>query len=505
MNDKNICFIIYVNDEKSYKECVFYIRHLDIPTEFNLEIIAIKDKLSISSGYNYAMKKSNAKYKVYIHQNTLIINKYFIYNILEIFKNNDIGMIGVAGAKNISTSGIWWEVKSERVIKIFNNLSGEMKLLDTCNFSDSYEKVEAISGIIMATQYDIRWRDDIFYENEFYDVAQSLEFYRKRYEVVIPSQKYPWCIYDSQKKVLRSVSEENRIKFLSEYKDEIHPENLVVVRLKGGLGNQMFQYAIARNIKNKTNKKLILDVSFYENYKVWDFNLDIFNLNDDMEINSKYKNIFDSISKKSIEGYIEERDFLEFNKSFLECTNSIIYLDGYFGLYKYFKDIKDILRNEFSVIKNIGIKAKVILDDIKRNNSVCIHFRRGDYVYDENANRMFGVCSLEYYKNAIDKLMSIESNLKFYVFSNDIEWVKDNFKIENCTYVDRLMTTYNFEDFELMKSCKHFIIANSTFSWWSAYLGEYYRKVVIAPKRWYVDEKMNERSSEIIPDGWIRI
>ncbi|MCC0727051.1 alpha-1,2-fucosyltransferase [Clostridioides sp. ZZV14-6045] len=543
MNNKKICFITCVSDERAYQECIFYIENLNIPSGFILEKIAVHNIHCTSRAYNDAMTKTDARYKVYVNQNTLIINKNFIYDILGLFNSNEnIGMIGMAGARKLAFNGIWKQSDDDVVTRIFSMNNG--KIIKFCDYEikEDYEIVEAIDGLIMITQYDLKWRDDIFDDVYFYDMSQSFEFKRKGYEVIIPNQENPWCIYEASleiNKLNEDLYEENRIKFLTRYYKEIFPNNVVVVRAKGGLGNQMYQYATARNIQMKTNKNLIIDTSFYKNYKLWDYGLDIFSLNKDntVEVNVKYRDLFelglildykldgyysdinimdieqklleskDIIDKSRLKGYYFENEDREqiFNESLLYSKESKIYLDGYFENHKYYEGMQKILREDFKVIKNINEKAKILLNDIKDENSVCLHVRRGDKAYCKETNEVHGVCSVEYFNKAVEILTSKVSNLKFYIFSDDIEWVKKNIKLENGIYVDRTMTTYNFEDFELMKNCKYFIISNSSFSWWAAWLADFEQKIVIAPQKLYAKEEKNKKSLDWTPEKWIRI
>lgn len=543
MNNEKICFITCVSDERAYQECIFYIEHLNIPSGFSVETIGIRNVHCISKGYNDALRKTDAKYKVYINQNTLLINENFIYDILSLFKiNKNIGMIGLAGTRKIAFNGIWKCSDDDVVASVFSIDNGKIKKFCAYDIKGDYEIVEAIDGLIMITQYDLMWRDDVFNDVYFYDMSQSFEFKRKGYDIIIPKQSNPWCIYENsleENHICNNLYEESRMKFLDEYNQEIYPNDIVAVRVKGGLGNQMYQYAMARSIQMKTNKNLIIDTSFYKNYKLWNYGLDIFNLNTDntVEVNVKYRELFelglildyklngyysdinimdieqklleskDSTVESRLKGYYFENEDREqlFNESLLYNKESKIYLDGYFENHKYYEGMEEILRDDFKVIKNINEKAKILLNDIKNENSVCLHVRRGDKAYCKETNEVHGVCSVEYFNNAVEILTSKASNLKFYIFSDDIEWVKKNIKLENGIYVDRTMTTYNYEDFELMKNCKHFIISNSSFSWWAAWLGEFEQKIVIAPQKLYAKEEKNKKSLDWTPDGWIRI
>ncbi|MDU4659515.1 MAG: glycosyltransferase, partial [Clostridium butyricum] len=223
MDNNKIAFITCVNDETMYSECLMYIRNLRIPNDYEIELVPIRDAKSITSAYNSAIKQTDAKYKVYLHQDTLIVNKNFIEDILEIFsKNNDIGMIGLTGAKNIPTNGIWWESK-QCYGEVYESHTGTMQLLSFKKVEKCYEEVKAIDGFIMITQYDVPWREDIFDGWHFYDISQSIEFGLNGYKVIVPTQKKPWSLHDCGLLNTENGHEEYRQKFLQEYSTKIFP------------------------------------------------------------------------------------------------------------------------------------------------------------------------------------------------------------------------------------------------------------------------------------------
>ncbi len=196
MVNNKICFISCVNDEVKYSECLKYINSLNVPEGYIIDAIAVRDAYSMTSAYNDAMKESDAKYKVYLHQDTFIINKNFIKDILNIFNEyDDIGMLGLTGAKTIPKSGIWWE-STNTYGKVYESHTDKMELLSFKECSDEVEFVKGIDGFIMITQYDLKWRDDIFDGWQFYDLSSSAEFIINGYKVAVPKQSIPWCIHD---------------------------------------------------------------------------------------------------------------------------------------------------------------------------------------------------------------------------------------------------------------------------------------------------------------------
>lgn len=193
-NAGKICFITCVNNENYEKEERKYLEHLYVPEGYETEICIIKDACSMASGYNQAMKQSDAKYKVYLHQDVFIVYPYFIRDMLAIFENAEVGMIGMVGAPKLPENAIMWD--GPRIGKLYGNIIYESMESVIGEVHGLWESVEAIDGFLMATQYDLPWREDLFKDWDFYDISQSQEFIRKGYQVVVPNQKEAWCIHD---------------------------------------------------------------------------------------------------------------------------------------------------------------------------------------------------------------------------------------------------------------------------------------------------------------------
>lgn len=219
MNDKKICFIACVNDEDFFSECLLYINRLYIPDGYEIDVISIEDAKSMTSGYNEGMKATDARYKIYLHQDVFITDRFFLQELLDIFMSNpQIGMVGIVGAIKMSEDGCMWnkpEIGSLYLDKLLDTSGCERYYpLDTY----SCEEVEAIDGLLMATQYDIPWREDLFTEFDFYDSSQSMEFIKKGYKVVVPLMGKPICVHDDGF-ILNLVNyDENRKKYLKEYR-----------------------------------------------------------------------------------------------------------------------------------------------------------------------------------------------------------------------------------------------------------------------------------------------
>ena len=177
------------------------------------------------------------------------------------------------------------------------------------------------------------------------------------------------------------------------------------------------------------------------------------------------------------------------------------YLNGYWQSEKYFNSAKDIILNDYKCnFKENDVNLEV-LKDIENTNSVSIHVRMGDYKSSENADRHFVIRDAKYYERAIERIKKSVDNPKFFIFSNDIQWVKENLPLDNSVIIDWNQGKDSYKDMFLMSKCKHNIIANSSFSWWGAWLNENKDKLVIAPDRWF----NNIQAPDVICDSWIKV
>lgn len=194
VKENSICFITCVNDDNLYEICLKHIQSLLVPKEFEIEIIDIREASSMASAYNASINASVSKYKVYLHQDTFIVNRHFIYDLIELFQNNkQLGIIGVIGAEEVPANGIWWESKKKagKVIEHRNTYN----YLKFAEINDPFKIVKVLDGLLMATQYDVTWREDIFDGWHLYDTSQCFEFSKKGYLAGIPHQKDPWVIH----------------------------------------------------------------------------------------------------------------------------------------------------------------------------------------------------------------------------------------------------------------------------------------------------------------------
>jgi hypothetical protein len=267
----------------------------------------------------------------------------------------------------------------------------------------------------------------------------------------------------------------------------------------GGLGNQLFQYALGRAIEISCHEDVSFETSFFGSQNKRRYMLDVFN--------TKVKIRSDSFLRI----FKREKHLIEHNLEYIPSLFSDIqeggrfYLDGYWQTEKYFKHIRKELLSEITLKNPYSQDAEILSRAIAASaTSVAIHVRHGDYITDPQANTVLGVCSPEYYHRAIETIQQKVHDPHFFIFSDDIEWAKDNLNL------DPTMTTYvsgiglkDEEELMLMSECKHDIIANSSFSWWSAWLNPNTQKIIIAPRAWF--KSPDFKTENIIPSSWIRL
>lgn len=287
---------------------------------------------------------------------------------------------------------------------------------------------------------------------------------------------------------------------------------LIIAHLSGGLGNQMFQYACARRLAHVNNAVLKLDVTSFGKIKETNtsrqYGLGAFNVIKDFAMQEEIR-LLRKETKSRLLGFLKRRAGKETyvrEKDYPGIPNlrGSVYLEGYWQSEKYFKDIEDIIRKDFTFrTEPYGLNAK-IAGVIRNTESVSVHIRRGDYVTNPKVNRDLGVCPPEYYGAAIEKIAKNVKDPHYFVFSDDIQWAKENLKFTHpADFMDQNGPDTACEDMRLMSLCKHHIIANSSFSWWGAWLCGNPNKIVIAPKKWFNKKELDTR--DLIPEKWIRV
>jgi hypothetical protein len=266
---------------------------------------------------------------------------------------------------------------------------------------------------------------------------------------------------------------------------------MILVRMMGGIGNQFFQYSFGRCLSYKNNDKLILDTTQMMTKKVPE---STYSLND---YNIKARILDDELQRNTLMGlkpFKRFRDKEIVHKELFQEKESL-YLNGYWQSELYFKDIESLIREELTLKQGIDTP---ILKEIQGKNSIALHVRRTGYLQKPDVD-IFMQYGKEYYDRALKILLEKIDNPTLYIFSDDIDWCEKEMKFD----VDTIYTPKQDRmiDFELMRNCKHFIIPNSTFSWWGAWLSNYKDKIVIVPKRWkFVDDVSIQ-----VCKGWIAI
>lgn len=297
---------------------------------------------------------------------------------------------------------------------------------------------------------------------------------------------------------------------------------MINVQLNGGLGNQMFQYAFGKALAYKHSTKLLLDTSQLNKKKnapgmtTRYLELDIFNL----DLNEANENqlrrlkplpyrIANALSLKlGLPGIQTSKYFIENGFSFnstIERIGKDCFLTGYWQSFKYFQNIEPIIRKEFQFKHILDDKNLERVNQIKKENSISLHIRRSDFV-NNKFHDIHGSCSLDYYRKAIEYLADKVRSPFFFIFSDDMEWARTHLNLNfPCEFIAGNSGKQSYIDLQLMSLCQHNIIANSSFSWWGAWLNPNPDKLVVAPKQWFADEKMNTQTKDLIPGTWIRL
>jgi hypothetical protein len=278
---------------------------------------------------------------------------------------------------------------------------------------------------------------------------------------------------------------------------------MVITKLAGGMGNQMFQYAVGRQLSVKNRCPLYLDCSELLNTDtrntIRHFALDVFHLSHQQVPpvrNGWMGKICDRFSRVRV---INEPDF-SFHPWVLQSKGKL-QLNGYWQNQNYFNNIAATIRQDFTIRHEPDERIKGLLRQINETASVSLHIRRGDYVHNSATNQFHGVCPEGYYRQAIASLKEKCIAPHFYIFSDDIEWAKTNFLIyDPHTFVSGNTGEKSVEDLRLMAACRHNIIANSSFSWWAGWLNTNPQKIVIAPKQWF-----RTVPTDIVPETWIKL
>ena len=225
MQENKIAFITCVNNEYWYSECLLYLKHLNLPAGMSAEFIDVRGAKSMTAGYNEGMKRTCAKYKIYLHQDTLVVNKNLAADLLKIFSDESIGAVGVIGCVNLPKTGVWWD-GLRTFGRVLHACEPESVVDSHCAEPiGDYQVVESVDGLFIATQYDLNWREDLFDGWHLYDTSLCKEMQRAGYKVVVPNQSQDfWCMHCPKEKPLSDDYHKYQKIFLREYGDELNPE-----------------------------------------------------------------------------------------------------------------------------------------------------------------------------------------------------------------------------------------------------------------------------------------
>ncbi len=297
---------------------------------------------------------------------------------------------------------------------------------------------------------------------------------------------------------------------------------MIIVRLRGGLGNQLFQYAAAKALADHHHTELKLDLYTYTKHKYRKFELSHFNIDATEATRSEVHRFTGS---NPLMRYLNKREnyfycpgvFAQPHYHFYEDFFSLpgdIYLSGYWQSERYFKPSAAVIKSQFTPKLPLGERSASLQKKIMTEESVSIHVRRGDYTATGYSG-FFGLLQKDYYDRAIATIRANISNPVFYIFSDDPAWCKQNFSDLGATFVDYNKGDDAFKDMLLMSSCRHNVIANSTFSWWGAWLNANPQKKVIAPLKWFRTDYLTRKepvypsrfynTKDLFPETWERL
>lgn len=274
---------------------------------------------------------------------------------------------------------------------------------------------------------------------------------------------------------------------------------MITIKLQGGLGNQMFQYALGRKLALQNNAPLSLDISSYGRDRLRHYSLAPFKIK--AELTGVQPGLFSRFSR-FIAKKIFRRFHIGWEPAILNKTGDL-YLDGFWQSYKYFDDIADTVRNDFSLIEPLEQKYPELLARAGGGNTVSLHIRRTDYLSNKKHQKNFGSLPLSYYEQAIREIEKRGIAPTIFVFTDDPAWVKDNLPGGHPTIFAADHGLADCEELILQSRCRHHIIANSSFSWWGAWLDARPDSLTIAPARW--TNTGEPKTDDIIPPSWIKI
>ncbi|MCR4746672.1 MAG: glycosyltransferase family protein [Lachnospiraceae bacterium] len=342
---KDIAFIACYNDELLMNECRRYIERLYLPEDYRVDIITVFDAPSMCAGYNAAMKSTDAEIKIYLHQDSFIVNKYFLFNIVDIFNSDkNIGIIGITGTDGLPESAIWWDGNIKGKFPFTKELYSDERIESAASYSEAV----VVDGFLIATSKDIDWREDIFDGFDFYDVSECMEYRRRNYKVVVADQKLPWCIHADGFFMNLDNYLSARDKFFKEYAEDSFSIDGVKAENKKERESFLLDYELKKEFYNAFQTKFNNTIS--EKVKI-----------------SDYKGIFDH--------YIESINYL--TEAGLANTLSADFLR--------FMIIMDAYQREEAAGKKLFLQGVTDFKElIKKFRKTEIYLRRLEYMADDN-------------------------------------------------------------------------------------------------------------------------
>lgn len=295
---------------------------------------------------------------------------------------------------------------------------------------------------------------------------------------------------------------------------------MIVTNIIGGLGNQMFQYAFGRAASLFYSCPLYLDLQSFDDYRRHQgFELSrVFGLHVPIADHKVLCNVLGILKPKLLRTLVQQYPlrFLRGKRFVCEPVNGDIvdvkfirppcYMSGYWQAETYFQKFESQIRADFRFPTDGSSENYQLSERIVSCNAVSLHVRRGDYASDARTLATHGLCSMEYYNSAIDYICKRTEKPVFFVFSDDDKWAKANLQIDPPVhYITHNRGPSSFQDMRLMHLCRHHIIANSSFSWWGAWLNSSSEKIVIAPERWFADPRLKSQGDRITPKDWVRL
>jgi len=287
---------------------------------------------------------------------------------------------------------------------------------------------------------------------------------------------------------------------------------MIIAKITSGLGNQLFQYAFARHLSIINHTDLYFDLRFYHstyskqsqrNFKLDHFNIEYKKMNIPMEYLTKATKLFPKRSCKPFFNLSKEEQY-HFNSNILQSKAYTITTEGYWHSEKYFSAIDPIIRKELTFNNTPSPSFEWYKQQIENAvNPISVHIRRGDYVTHPVFSETFGFLGLDYYKKAMELIEEKITSFTFFIFTDDLQWVKQNLdQPHQYIYVNAIGENADIEELHLMSLCNHHIIANSSYSWWGAWLNNKADKIVIGPKKWFNNQPTWD-TKDLLPESWI--